>query len=252
KPAGSGSGGNCPHCQGSSGWAAYRRAGAAWPSRRGLLIARGAAGVWAMARYDEVHAALLDWETFCSSAGVGLSNFRTELPAGPEDAGQLGQVREAKAGARVVLRTGVAGVEQVVVAGAGGAELGERVVPGRDGAVHDRVPEPNSVAQVPVDDHGGSIQLRVHETGAALLGHPADRSAVDEVSGLVAPGLTEPTAWAVAGPAGPDRNVVPGSVVAPHAVTNGLSDGVPTARLVVPRSAIAVYAPWSAVDVKAD
>lgn len=37
-------------------------------------------GVWAMARYDEVHAALLDWRTFCSSAGVGLSNFRTETP----------------------------------------------------------------------------------------------------------------------------------------------------------------------------
>jgi 4-methoxybenzoate monooxygenase (O-demethylating) len=37
-------------------------------------------GIWAMARYDEVHAALLDWETFCSSAGVGLSNFRTETP----------------------------------------------------------------------------------------------------------------------------------------------------------------------------
>jgi 4-methoxybenzoate monooxygenase (O-demethylating) len=37
-------------------------------------------GVWAMTRYDEVHAALLDWETFCSSAGVGLSNFRTETP----------------------------------------------------------------------------------------------------------------------------------------------------------------------------
>jgi cytochrome P450 len=37
-------------------------------------------GIWAMARYEQVHAALLDWETFCSSAGVGLSNFRTEKP----------------------------------------------------------------------------------------------------------------------------------------------------------------------------
>ena len=37
-------------------------------------------GIWAMARYDDVHAALLDWETFCSSAGVGLSNFRTQTP----------------------------------------------------------------------------------------------------------------------------------------------------------------------------
>ncbi|HEX6519009.1 MAG TPA: cytochrome P450 [Streptosporangiaceae bacterium] len=37
-------------------------------------------GIWGMARYEEVHAVLLDWETFCSSAGVGLSNFRTEKP----------------------------------------------------------------------------------------------------------------------------------------------------------------------------
>jgi 4-methoxybenzoate monooxygenase (O-demethylating) len=37
-------------------------------------------GIWAMARYEQVHAVLLDWETFCSSAGVGLSNFRTEQP----------------------------------------------------------------------------------------------------------------------------------------------------------------------------
>jgi cytochrome P450 len=37
-------------------------------------------GIWAMARYEQVHAVLLDWETFCSSAGVGLSNFRTEKP----------------------------------------------------------------------------------------------------------------------------------------------------------------------------
>jgi len=37
-------------------------------------------GVWAMARYEQVHAALNDWQTFCSSAGVGLSNFHKEKP----------------------------------------------------------------------------------------------------------------------------------------------------------------------------
>jgi cytochrome P450 len=40
-------------------------------------------GIWAMARYDEVKAALTDWETFCSSAGAGLSNFRKEKPWRP-------------------------------------------------------------------------------------------------------------------------------------------------------------------------
>jgi 4-methoxybenzoate monooxygenase (O-demethylating) len=36
--------------------------------------------VWAMARHEQVHAALSDWESFCSSAGVGLSDFRKEKP----------------------------------------------------------------------------------------------------------------------------------------------------------------------------
>src|ERR1700704_4131164 len=40
-------------------------------------------GVWAMARYAEVHEALRDWATFCSSAGVGLSDFRRETPWRP-------------------------------------------------------------------------------------------------------------------------------------------------------------------------
>jgi cytochrome P450 len=40
-------------------------------------------GVWAMARYAEVHDALRDWATFCSSAGVGLSDFRRETPWRP-------------------------------------------------------------------------------------------------------------------------------------------------------------------------
>jgi 4-methoxybenzoate monooxygenase (O-demethylating) len=34
-------------------------------------------GVYAMARYEQVHAALRDWQSFQSGAGVGLSNFRT-------------------------------------------------------------------------------------------------------------------------------------------------------------------------------
>jgi cytochrome P450 len=38
---------------------------------------------WALARYDQVHATLRDWKTFCSSAGAGLSNFRKEPPWRP-------------------------------------------------------------------------------------------------------------------------------------------------------------------------
>jgi hypothetical protein len=33
-----------------------------------------------MARYEQVNAALKDWETFSSAAGAGLSNFRKEKP----------------------------------------------------------------------------------------------------------------------------------------------------------------------------
>lgn len=40
-------------------------------------------GVYALARYDKVHAALVDWQTFQSAAGVGLSNFRRENPWRP-------------------------------------------------------------------------------------------------------------------------------------------------------------------------
>src|ERR1700761_2840361 len=40
-------------------------------------------GVWAMARHVDVYAALNDWETFCSSAGVGFANFHTEKPWRP-------------------------------------------------------------------------------------------------------------------------------------------------------------------------
>jgi cytochrome P450 len=38
---------------------------------------------WGMARYEQVHATLSDWQTFCSSAGAGLSNFRKEPPWRP-------------------------------------------------------------------------------------------------------------------------------------------------------------------------
>ena len=36
--------------------------------------------IWASARHEPVQAALSDWQTFCSSAGVGLSDFRKEKP----------------------------------------------------------------------------------------------------------------------------------------------------------------------------
>lgn len=37
-------------------------------------------GVWALTGDREVRAVLSDWRTFCSSAGVGLSDFRKEKP----------------------------------------------------------------------------------------------------------------------------------------------------------------------------
>jgi 4-methoxybenzoate monooxygenase (O-demethylating) len=37
-------------------------------------------GIWSMARFAEVDAALRDWKAFCSSAGVGISDFRKEKP----------------------------------------------------------------------------------------------------------------------------------------------------------------------------
>jgi cytochrome P450 len=37
-------------------------------------------GVWAMARYEHVRAALEDWETYRSGAGVGLADFTKEKP----------------------------------------------------------------------------------------------------------------------------------------------------------------------------
>ncbi|MFK8017718.1 MAG: cytochrome P450 [Gammaproteobacteria bacterium] len=40
-------------------------------------------GVYALARYEHVCAALEDWETFCSGRGVGLSDFSKEKPWRP-------------------------------------------------------------------------------------------------------------------------------------------------------------------------
>jgi 4-methoxybenzoate monooxygenase (O-demethylating) len=39
--------------------------------------------VYAMGRYEQVRAALVDWQSFESAAGVGLSNFRYEKPWRP-------------------------------------------------------------------------------------------------------------------------------------------------------------------------
>ncbi|MCP2255195.1 hypothetical protein LY13_003969 [Prauserella aidingensis] len=39
--------------------------------------------ILAFARYEQVHAALVDWQGFQSAAGVGLTNFRTEQPWRP-------------------------------------------------------------------------------------------------------------------------------------------------------------------------
>jgi cytochrome P450 len=40
-------------------------------------------GTWAMARHEQVRDALTDYATYCSSAGVGLSDFRKEPPWRP-------------------------------------------------------------------------------------------------------------------------------------------------------------------------
>ena len=54
---------------------AFREAGpAVWLDRY---------GIWAMARHEQVRDALTDWQTYCSSAGVGLSDFRKEPPWRP-------------------------------------------------------------------------------------------------------------------------------------------------------------------------
>jgi cytochrome P450 len=40
-------------------------------------------GIWAMSRHNEVRDGMTDWQTYCSGAGVGLSDFRKEPPWRP-------------------------------------------------------------------------------------------------------------------------------------------------------------------------
>ncbi len=40
-------------------------------------------GIWAIARHEQVHATLNDWQTFCSSRGAGISDFARETPWRP-------------------------------------------------------------------------------------------------------------------------------------------------------------------------
>ncbi len=40
-------------------------------------------GIWTVARYEDVHRVLNDWRTFCSSRGVGMSDFAKEKPWRP-------------------------------------------------------------------------------------------------------------------------------------------------------------------------
>jgi 4-methoxybenzoate monooxygenase (O-demethylating) len=40
--------------------------------------------IWAVARYQQVHAILNDWQTFCSSRGAGLTDFAKEKPWRPK------------------------------------------------------------------------------------------------------------------------------------------------------------------------
>ncbi len=46
----------------------------------GPVVYLDAYNIWAMARYEQVNAALKDYETFSSGAGAGLSNFQKEKP----------------------------------------------------------------------------------------------------------------------------------------------------------------------------
>ncbi|HET9920833.1 MAG TPA: cytochrome P450 [Ktedonobacteraceae bacterium] len=49
----------------------------------GSVVYLDAYGIWGMARYEQVNAALKDWKTYSSAAGVGLSDFRKEKPWRP-------------------------------------------------------------------------------------------------------------------------------------------------------------------------
>lgn len=44
----------------------------------GPVVRLESLGVWATGRYEQVQAILNDWQTYCSSAGVGIGNFHKE------------------------------------------------------------------------------------------------------------------------------------------------------------------------------
>jgi cytochrome P450 len=50
---------------------------------RGPLVWLSRYGIWASGRYDEVQTIFSDWRRFCSSRGVGLTDFETEAPWRP-------------------------------------------------------------------------------------------------------------------------------------------------------------------------
>jgi len=50
----------------------------------GQVVRLSRYGVWAAARYQQVHAILNDWQTFCSSRGAGLTDFANEKPWRPK------------------------------------------------------------------------------------------------------------------------------------------------------------------------
>ncbi|MBT4719040.1 MAG: cytochrome P450 [Rhodospirillaceae bacterium] len=49
----------------------------------GPLVWLSRYGIWATARHDEASEVLKDYKRFCSSAGVGIANFKTEKPFRP-------------------------------------------------------------------------------------------------------------------------------------------------------------------------
>jgi cytochrome P450 len=55
----------------------------AWLRDAGPVVHVATHDVYAFARYEQVHAALVDWQGLQSAAGVGLSNFRFEKPWRP-------------------------------------------------------------------------------------------------------------------------------------------------------------------------
>lgn len=59
-----------------------------YPAHRGLrnagpVVWLSRYKIWAMARHEQVSAALNDWQTYCSGRGVGLADFAKETPWRP-------------------------------------------------------------------------------------------------------------------------------------------------------------------------